>query len=108
MRERIEACPCCGGPGKLKDSQGRQVRQGWVGCPACGLYISWKISPDGAVRKWNRRAWSKELTPEGRDLVIMLPGAVNSLARKLIEKLEERILYGDPAEPPAQSGEAET
>lgn len=53
--EKIEACPCCGGPGKLKDSQGRQVRQGWVGCPACGLYISWKISPDGAVRKWNRR-----------------------------------------------------
>lgn len=55
--EKIKACPCCGGPGKLKDTQGRQVRQGWVGCPACGLYISWKISPDGAVRKWNRRAW---------------------------------------------------
>lgn len=53
--EGLENCPCCGGPGKLKDSQGRQVRQGWVGCPACGLYISWKISPDGAVRKWNRR-----------------------------------------------------
>lgn len=52
----IEACPLCGGPGRLKDSLGRQVRQGWVGCPACGLYISWKISPDGAVRKWNRRA----------------------------------------------------
>ena len=55
MREAIEACPCCGGPGKLKDSQGRQVRQGWVGCPECGLYISWKISPGGAVKKWNRR-----------------------------------------------------
>lgn len=55
MMEKIEACPCCGGPGKLKDSQGRQVRQGWVGCPGCGLYISWKISPDGAVKKWNRR-----------------------------------------------------
>lgn len=54
--EKIKACPLCGGPGRLKDSQGRQVRQGWVGCPACGLYISWKISPDGAVRKWNRRA----------------------------------------------------
>lgn len=54
--ETIKSCPCCGGPGRLKDSQGRQVRQGWVGCPACGLYISWKISPDGAVRKWNRRA----------------------------------------------------
>ena len=52
----LECCPCCGGPGKLKDSRGRQVRQGWVGCPACGLYIGWKISPDGAIRKWNRRA----------------------------------------------------
>ena len=52
----LENCPLCGGPGRLKDSQGRQVRQGWVGCPACGLYISWKISPDGAIRKWNRRA----------------------------------------------------
>ena len=54
--ETIKSCPLCGGPGKLKDSQGRQVRQGWVGCPTCGLYINWKISPDGAVRKWNRRA----------------------------------------------------
>lgn len=52
----LQNCPCCGGPGRLKDSQGRQVRQGWVGCPGCGLYISWKISPDGAIRKWNRRA----------------------------------------------------
>lgn len=103
MMEQISACPCCGGPGRLKDSQGRQVRQGWVGCPACGLYISWKISPDGAVRKWNRRAWSKELTPEGRDLVTMLPGAVNSLAQVLIEKLDEQILHGEPT----QSEEAE-
>lgn len=52
----IKACPLCGGPGRLKDSQGRQVRQGWVGCPACSLFINWKVSPDGAIRKWNRRA----------------------------------------------------
>ena len=52
--ETIKACPCCGQPGQLKDAHGR-IRQGWVGCPACQLYISWKISPDGAVRKWNRR-----------------------------------------------------
>lgn len=54
--ETIKPCPLCGGPGRLKDSQGRQVRQGWVGCPACSLFINWKISPDGAIRKWNRRA----------------------------------------------------
>lgn len=56
MMRDLQNCPLCGGPGRLKDSQGRQVRQGWVGCPACGLYISWKISPDGTIRKWNRRA----------------------------------------------------
>ena len=52
--ERIENCPCCGGEGQLKDTRGK-IRQGWVGCPACQLYIAWKISPEGAVRKWNRR-----------------------------------------------------
>ena len=64
-RPNLEPCPCCGGPGKLKASQGRQVRQGWVGCPACGLYISWKISPDGAIRKWNRRARAEQRPDEG-------------------------------------------
>ena len=63
--EKIKACPLCGGPGRIKDSQGRQVRQGWVGCPACGLYISWKISPDGAIRKWNRRARAEQRPDEG-------------------------------------------
>lgn len=53
--EAIKACPCCGGEGKLKDIH-TKIRQGWVGCPECGLYIQWKISPDGAVKKWNRRA----------------------------------------------------
>lgn len=52
--EQIKACPCYGGPGRIKDIHNR-IRQGWVGCPECGLYIQWKISPDGAVKKWNRR-----------------------------------------------------
>lgn len=51
----LRECPCCGGPGKLKDTHGK-IRQGWVGCPVCGLYINWKISPDGAIKKWNTRA----------------------------------------------------
>ena len=50
----LEPCPCCGGPGKLKDIHNK-IRQGWVGCPECHLYISWKISPDGAIRKWKTR-----------------------------------------------------
>lgn len=33
MSTTIDAFPLCGGPGSLKDSHGRQVRQGWVGCP---------------------------------------------------------------------------
>lgn len=51
----LKACPCCGAPGQMKDMHNK-IRQGWVGCPGCGLYIQWKISPDGAVRKWNARA----------------------------------------------------
>lgn len=50
----ILPCPCCGGPGQMKDAGGK-IRQGWVGCPCCGLYIQWKVSPAGAVKKWNRR-----------------------------------------------------
>lgn len=52
--EQIKDCPCCGGPGQLKDVRGR-IRRGWVGCPACSLYINWQIDPAGAVKKWNRR-----------------------------------------------------
>jgi len=51
----LKCCPLCGAEGKLKDTYGK-IRQGWVGCPACGLYIGWQILPDGAVAKWNRRA----------------------------------------------------
>ena len=53
--EGIAPCPCCGRAASLKNVRGIKVRQGWVGCPSCGLYINWKISPDGAIRKWNRR-----------------------------------------------------
>lgn len=28
--EIIKPCPLCGGPGRLKDSQGRQVREAWA------------------------------------------------------------------------------
>lgn len=52
--DQIKSCPCCGSPGQLKDVHGR-IREGWVGCPVCSLYIMWKISPDGAIKKWNRR-----------------------------------------------------
>lgn len=55
----IKACPLCGSEAKLNDTHGAKIRQGWVGCPACGLYIQWKISPAGAVKKWNRRTEDK-------------------------------------------------
>ena len=51
----LEQCPCCGGPGKLKDTHNGKIRQGWVGCPACGIYKQWKISPAEAIRIWNTR-----------------------------------------------------
>lgn len=54
-------CPCCGQPGKIKMSQSMNMNgisvpiRGWVGCPACGLYIQWAHDPAGAIAKWNRR-----------------------------------------------------
>lgn len=57
---KIKDCPCCGQPGKLKSDRvktiGGSFLRGWVGCPACSLYIQWARDPEGAVAKWNRRA----------------------------------------------------
>lgn len=85
----LKRCPLCGAEGKLKDTHGK-IRQGWVGCPACGLYIGWKILPDGAVVKWNRRAgdFTADLTEDALLLLQIMPAAVNELAARLINKLE--------------------
>ena len=53
--EKIENCPHCGGPGKLKDIP-KPFRHGWVGCSECHCYIDWKYSPAAAIAAWNRRA----------------------------------------------------
>lgn len=94
----LEPCPHCGGPGMLKDTHGK-IRQGWVGCPECHLYINWKISPDEAIRKWNMRAGSGDvttvaLTAAAVALIKYMPEAVNALAARLGEKLDEFVLYG--------------
>ena len=93
---QLENCPCCGGPGMLKDTHGK-IRQGWVGCKPCGLYINWKISPAGAIAKWNKRAvcLPASLTPDGLRLIKYIPEAVNALAARLAAKLDEAVLYGD-------------
>ena len=95
----ILPCPCCGGPGQMKGAGGK-IRQGWVGCPCCGLYIQWKVSPAGAVKKWNQRTvrpLPQELSPDALDLVYHLPHAVNLLAERLMKGLAKAILYGDAA-----------
>ena len=38
---------------------------------------------------------SEQLTERGKDLVKYMPQAVNALADRLIEKLTERVLYGE-------------
>ena len=59
--EDLRECPCCGKPGAVKITNKALkngvlvLTQGWVGCPACGLYIQWTHDPSGAIRKWNRR-----------------------------------------------------
>ena len=93
----LEPCPCCGAPGQMKDIHNK-IRQGWVGCPECGLYIQWKISPDGAIAKWNNRAagsMTVALTPAAMRLLKYMPGAVNALAERLLAKLGDAVLYGD-------------
>lgn len=52
----LKPCPCCGAPGKLKSVKAYVgFMRGWVGCPACGLYIHWAHDPEGSIAKWNRR-----------------------------------------------------
>lgn len=54
---KIKDCPCCGAPGKLKSVKSYVgFMRGWVGCPACSLYIQWAQDPADAIAKWNRRA----------------------------------------------------
>lgn len=38
---------------------------------------------------------SEQLSEKGKDLVKYMPQAVNALADRLIERLEERVLYGE-------------
>lgn len=52
--EALRECPCCGKPGEMKTVYQR-FRHGWIGCPACGLYMQWKNDPEAAIRRWNRR-----------------------------------------------------
>ena len=59
--EALRECPCCGKPGAVKITNkvlkngALILAQGWVGCPACGLYKQWTRDPAGAIRIWNRR-----------------------------------------------------
>ena len=50
----MKNCPFCGGEAKIKEIP-KPFRHGWVGCPECKVYMNWNHSPDGAVRKWDRR-----------------------------------------------------
>ena len=55
MKAKLNQCPLCGGEATSKHIQ-QPFPHGWVGCKACQLYIQWKVSPAGAVAKWNNRA----------------------------------------------------
>ena len=54
MKAKLSPCPLCGGEATAKHIQ-QPFPHGHVGCKACGLYIQWKVSPAGAVAKWNNR-----------------------------------------------------
>lgn len=48
------ACPCCGGDGYEKKDY-TKFPHGWVGCPACHLYINWTHDDSVAIKRWNNR-----------------------------------------------------
>lgn len=78
----LAPCPCCGGPGQLKDVRNK-IRQGWVGCPVCSLYISWKISPEGAIKKWNQRQPSRYAQLEIMKLLLSVGDDLSKLTKIL-------------------------
>lgn len=55
----MRKCPFCGGEAQLKEIP-KPFRHGWVGCPVCKVYMNWSHSPDGAVKKWDRRTDDRE------------------------------------------------
>ncbi len=90
--EDLRECPCCG-----KEAQGKGTfirsgsggnsgfMRGWVGCPACGLYIQWTHDPAGAIRTWNRRAASVQPNMRLID--------ANALYRMAVSRAEKRGQY---------------
>ena len=99
----LEPCPCCGAPGQMKDIHNK-IRQGWVGCPVCSLYISWKISPEGAVEKWNRRQPSRYKPNYGAMVLAALDPLLE--LREAVDKLTE-ILAGGASPAPAKKKEVD-
>ena len=97
MENDLKPCPLCGGPGQLKICP-KPYRHGWVGCSVCGLYINWNNAPEGAVKKWNRRApsgsFTAALTSDAIELLRFMPEALNRLADRLIDGLEDAVLWG--------------
>lgn len=53
-RDYLVSCPCCGGEGYEKKTY-EKFPHGWVGCPACHLYINWTYDDRWAIARWNQR-----------------------------------------------------
>ena len=52
----LKPCPFCGYPDQSAELFNMPFKgHGWIGCPACGLYMQWKNDPAAAIKRWNRR-----------------------------------------------------
>ena len=93
----LRACPFCGGKAQIKIIC-KPYRHGWVGCPACRVFINWNQSEAASVAVWNRRVPTEgfvtALTPDAIALLQHMPEAVNRLADRLIDGLEDAVLWG--------------
>lgn len=68
VREALEACPFCGGPGALHVDG----REWWPACEDCGTIGAPRESREEAVAAWNRRALSRGTPREDAVRAVLL------------------------------------
>lgn len=59
---RLNACPCCGKAPKIRTLYEITKRRNWIVCTGCGLSTQIYSRVEDAVRRWNTRVVSDNVT----------------------------------------------
>lgn len=59
---RLKACPCCGKAPKIRTLDEITKRRNWIVCTGCGLSTQIYSRVEDAVRRWNTRVESDNVT----------------------------------------------